>query len=474
MLFNSSEFAFFFPIVTTIYFLLPYRGQWLFLLFASCVFYMAFIPKYILILFALILIDYAAGLAIASTQTPRRKRAILLISLCSNVGLLAAFKYFNFFAVNLTEFSKLIGWNYSLQTLSWILPIGLSFHTFQSMAYTIEVYYGRREPERHLGIYALYVLFYPQMVAGPIERPQNLLPQLHEPHRFDYDRAVSGVKLMMSGMLKKVVVADHLAALVNPVYNHPQLYSGWSALVATWFFAFQIYCDFSGYSDIARGAARVMGFDLMVNFNYPYIARSVSEFWRRWHISLSTWFRDYLYLPLGGNRVAMWRRSINVMIVFLVSGFWHGANWTFLVWGGLHGLYVLTERFFGIGADSARAGVWKRRLDVFITFQLVCLAWIFFRIDNVHDGMFMVRQIATSLLHPATLLTSDLDPRSVVAGVTLVGALLLFEAISRRKPLWEWTALQPVWVRWPLYYACVLLLMRAARVTPQTFIYFQF
>ena len=280
-----------------------YRIYWL--LLASCYFYMAFIPYYIIILFVVILIDYSAGIKIEKC-IGRARRSWLIASLMANIGLLAMFKYYNFFNSNIEQIATLLNWNYGIPYLRLILPIGLSFHTFQSMSYTIEVYKGNYKAEKNLAIYALYVLFYPQLVAGPIERPQNLLPQFRENHRFDYQNVRTGLMMMLWGLFKKIVIADRLSIYVNQVYSNPDKYHGWAVLVAIFFFAFQIYCDFSGYSDIAIGAARVMGIRLMTNFDYPYSAKSISEFWHRWHISLSTWFRDYFYISLGGNRVGKW------------------------------------------------------------------------------------------------------------------------------------------------------------------------
>lgn len=286
MLFNSFQFLLFFPIVTLIYFLLPHKYRWFHLLVASCVFYMFFIPAYILILFITIFIDYFAGIWIEKSTNQGKKKTYLILSIISTCLFLFIFKYFNFFTDNFNGIAQLIHWNYSLKTMAIILPIGLSFHTFQSLSYVIEVYNGNQKAEKHFGIYSLYVMFYPQLVAGPIERPQNLLHQFYEKHEFDYVRVSNGLKLMAWGLFKKVVIADRLSVFVNQVYNNPYDYKGLSLVVATIFFTFQIYCDFSGYSDIAIGSAQVMGFKLMDNFNRPYFSKSISEFWKRWHISL--------------------------------------------------------------------------------------------------------------------------------------------------------------------------------------------
>ena len=306
MLFNSFTFLIFFPVVVTIYFVIPHRFRWAWLLAASCYFYMAFIPVYLLILLFTIAIDYAAGILIENAEG-RRRKVWLIMSIIANVGVLAVFKYFNFFSANANAIAEVFHWPYEFPILGIILPIGLSFHTFQAMSYTIEVYRGRQAAERHLGIYALYVMFFPQLVAGPIERPQNLLHQFYEKHIVEYERVTDGLRKMAMGLFMKVVIADRLARYVNVVYNDPTSFQGLSLVVATVFFAFQIYCDFAGYSLVAIGSAEVMGFRLMKNFDRPYLSRSISEFWSRWHISLSSWFRDYVYIPLGGNRAATQR-----------------------------------------------------------------------------------------------------------------------------------------------------------------------
>ena len=393
MLFNSLDFLIFFPVVTITYFLLPQQWRWLQLLIASCIFYMAFIPVYILILFLTIIVDYIAGILIENA-IGRRRKWLLTLSIVTNVGILAIFKYYNFFIGNLNLVF------HDLPLLKIILPIGLSFHTFQAMSYTIEVYRGRQKAERHFGIYALYVMFFPQLVAGPIERPQNVLHQFHEKKTFDLDNLAVGLKYILWGLFKKVVIADRIAVATDYVFNNPQQQSSLTLIIAVLFFSFQIYCDFSGYSDIALGTARILGFRLMKNFDAPYQSRTISEFWSRWHISLSTWFRDYLYISMGGNRVSVPRWFFNLFFVFLVSGFWHGANWTFVIWGALHGFYLI----FGILIDKQKRKLPLVRLpdaikwlykpvQIVFTFMLVSFAWIFFRAANLSDAYFIIKKI---------------------------------------------------------------------------------
>jgi len=399
MLFNSVIFLIFFPIVTFLYFVMPHRYRWLLLLLASCYFYMSFVPVYILILFFTIAVDFIAGRYIEKSSGKRRK-LFLILSILANVGVLFFFKYFNFFNHNMIRAVGLLGWNYPIKDLTFLLPVGLSFHTFQSISYTIEVFRGNQKSERHFGIFALYVMFYPQLVAGPIERPQNLLHQFYEKHQFDFERVGSGLRRMLWGFFKKIVIADRLSFFVSQVFNNVYDYQGISLVIATVFFAFQIYCDFSGYTDIALGAAEVMGFKLMNNFNRPYISRSISEFWKRWHISLSTWFRDYVYIPLGGNRVIWWRVGINILIVFLLSGLWHGANWTYIFWGGLNGLYLISSSLtvairkkitsiIGLDHFPKIQKLWQ----IGITFSLTCFAWIFFRANTFVDAKYIIKNI---------------------------------------------------------------------------------
>lgn len=399
MLFNSFQFLIFFVIMVAAHFALPQRYRWALLLAGSCYFYMAFIPVYLLILGLSIVIDYVAGIWIEDAP-PVRRKTLLVVSLFANIGLLAIFKYFNFINENLAALARVLHWNYGIEALSIILPIGLSFHTFQAMSYTIEVYRGHQKAERHFGIYALYVMFFPQLVAGPIERPQNMLHQFHEPKQLDGNRWRSGLKIMLWGLFKKVAVADLVAPVVNNVYATPSQYSGPLLIVATVFFAVQIYCDFSGYSDIAIGAARLLGYDLMTNFRQPYFSRSLGEFWRRWHISLSSWFRDYVYIPLGGNRASTARRYLNLLIVFAVSGLWHGAAWTFVVWGTLHGCYLVFSQMLApmrrrmahtLGlARFPRLMAMGQTLWVAV---LVLIGWVFFRAQSCQDAVHVLTHL---------------------------------------------------------------------------------
>ncbi|HEX6162028.1 MAG TPA: MBOAT family O-acyltransferase [Vicinamibacterales bacterium] len=508
MLFNSALFLLlFFPLVTLLYYLVPQPARWRVLLVASCYFYAVGIPAYLLVLAAIIAIDFTAGILIERATGPRRK-TILAISLASNLLLLGVFKYADFLSGNVTALASLIGWNYSLATLGWLLPIGLSFHTFQSMAYTIEVYKGAQPAERHLGYFALYVLFYPQLVAGPIERPQHLLPQLRRPALLSARALrgglaglgesciVAGLQLMLLGLFKKLVIADRLALAVDPIYGDPHLYSASALLFATVFFAIQIYCDFSGYTHIARGAAMTMGVELTHNFMAPYGAKSVADFWRRWHVSLSSWFRDYVYIPLGGNRVSTARWVRNVLITFFLSGLWHGASWTFVAWGVLHGCFLIASRATsGLRASvvtALRLQTMPRLhgiLQASTVFALATFAWIFFRAESLGDAWFIVSSIPAAAGQLIDVMLSG-APEGVMVRLGLAGlpiakhewalmflltlAVLAFDQRRWRDPLVFELPAAPAWPRVFAAYALIAGVLFFGVYRTATFIYFQF
>jgi alginate O-acetyltransferase complex protein AlgI len=483
MLFNSFEFLIFFPIVTFLYFLLPHKFRWAMLLVASCVFYMAFIPIYILVLAITIVIDYFMGIWIEDSETKNKKK-FLIISILATCLVLFIFKYFNFFNSNFAYIASLLHLNYPIEIINIILPIGLSFHTFQSLSYVIEVYRGNQKAERHFGIYALYVMFFPQLVAGPIERPQNLLHQFREEHLFKYKRVTDGLKLMAWGMFKKIVIADRLAILVNQVYDNPEKYDGVALIIATVFFAFQIYCDFSGYSDIAIGAAQVMGFKLMDNFKRPYFSKSISEFWKRWHISLSSWFRDYFYISIGGNRVPKWRWNFNLFATFLVSGLWHGANWTYVIWGALNGFYLIfsiwtrgpREKIANFTKLSQHTEI-RKYLQVFTTFFLICFAWIFFRAETLSDAWYIVTHSFRINLYSFNI--ENIENLGLSRSNFLVAILSLIfmefvHLVQRHGSIRHMLSTKPTWMRWGLYYAIVLGMIFFGMFGENEFIYFQF
>lgn len=481
MLFNSLHFLVFFPVAVCVYFALPYRWRWIWLLACSYYFYMAWKPAYVLVIWLLTAIDYVAGLAIGGAKSAGTRRLFLGLSLASNLTLLFTFKYFNFFNETVESLIGWAGYVYEPVLLDVVLPLGVSFHTFQALSYTIDVYRGRQEPERNLGQFALFIAFFPQLVAGPIERAWHLLPQLAVRHEIDYERVTSGLKLMAWGFFKKVVIADRLAVYVNEVYDSPTRHTGLQILVATYLFAYQIYCDFSGYSDIAIGAARVMGFELTVNFRRPYLARSIRDFWHRWHISLSTWFRDYVYLPLGGSRAGAARLTLNLAIVFLVSGLWHGANWTFVVWGALHGIYMIAGLWTAPVRARIAAATRFESLPIvasvvrtMITFHLVLAAWIFFRAATVGDAVTMLGRIATSFDPTSGIALRGFDAVELWISLVSIVALEVVHVFQERGSVGRAIAARPAWVRWTIYFAVVLVILLFGRFDERQFIYFQF
>lgn len=490
MLFNSISFLIFFPTVVVLYFLMPQKYRWVFLLAASYYFYMCWKAEYIVLIIVSTVIDYYAGIKMEQAKEKIKKRRFLFLSLMSNLGLLFTFKYFNFFTNSFESVLNNFNIFYDSPMFKMLLPVGISFYTFQTLSYSIDVYRGERKAERHLGYFALYVSFFPQLVAGPIERSTRLLPQFFEKHEFDSTRVSDGLKLMLWGFFKKVVIADRLSILVNQVYNNVEAHEGVSLLLATYFFAFQIYCDFSGYSDIAIGAAQVMGFSLMDNFNRPYYAKSISEFWKRWHISLSTWFRDYLYIPLGGNRVRKWRWYINLFVTFLVSGLWHGANWTFVIWGAIHGFYLvfaiwtnkITNRIYSV-LKLYQGSKARKIVDVLITFHLVLFAWVFFRANSFNDAIYILGNIFPLNIEEFFKLLSSTGATQAALGLTKRGIILAFLSIGfmeiihffqRHRKMRSFLSEKPLIVRWFVYYILIIAIISFGEFRMQEFIYFQF
>ena len=466
MLFDNLQFFFFFIVVSVLYYQLRHQARVWMLLLASCYFYMVFKPIYILILLVTILVDYYAGILIAQAEGNKR-RNLLIISLITNIGFLAYFKYFNFFHENLTSLLHLFDLTNPIPRFDSELPIGLSFHTFQAMSYTIEVYRRNEKPERNFSIYALYVLFYPQLVAGPIERPQNLLWQFRTQFAYDFENIKQGLIRIAWGLFKKVVIADRLALLVDQAYANPAEQNGSTLFIATLFYTFQIYCDFSGYSDIAIGTARVMGFKLMENFDVPYISKSIAEFWRRWHISLSGWFRDYLYIPLGGNRVGELRLYFNYFLVFMISGLWHGAAWTFIIWGSLHGIYQiaakLRDKYIHFRLPNHPISSFFHWLT---TFLLVMLTWVFFRAKGLSEAKTVLKKI--SMLHPFEPITMPFSVQEFIFCFLLIGFLM-----------WKDVFVKEIKTRSTWQFGFVLVSLLTASYffgvfTSNQFIYFQF
>jgi len=394
MLFNSFTYLLFFPVVCIIYYLLPQKSRWYFLLGSSYFFYMNWEPMYALLIMLSTVITFSGAKYIHKNEDSKTRKRLLLISIVLNFGILFLFKYYNFLTQSIFEGLSLMNVRIVFPEFKLLLPVGISFYTFQAVGYSIDVYYRKLKPEANFGKYALFVSFFPQLVAGPIERATNLLPQFSKKYAFDYKKALEGTKLIIWGYFMKVVVADRLSIYVDSVYNNSEMHSSISIVFATVFFAFQIYCDFGGYSNIAIGCAKILGFDLMTNFKRPYFASNCSEFWHRWHISLSTWFKDYVYIPLGGNRVSKTRKYLNLMITFIVSGLWHGANWTFVIWGALNGLFQIIVNFFKLNKRRDTSKV-IHLINILITFILIDFTWVFFRANNITHAMSIIESVFT-------------------------------------------------------------------------------
>lgn len=488
MSFNSLSFLIFFPTVAALYFLCPHRYRWVLLLAAGGFFYLYAKPEYLVLLLIPTLASYLTGLGMSRTEDPGRRKAYLILGLISSLGLLVGFKYLHFMNQSLKGLLEQFHLSSPVSFSPLLLPLGISFYTFRAVSYSIDVFRRKLKAERHFGIFALYVTFFPELLAGPIERASNLIPQFCEKYKFDGQRVLDGLKLMVWGLFKKVVIADKLAILVDRVYGDPTGYAGLPLIVATLFFAIQIYCDFSGYSDMAIGAGQVMGFRLMDNFQRPYFSKSISEFWQRWHISLSTWFRDYVYIPLGGNRVTKWRWYYNLLITFLASGLWHGANWTFVIWGAAHGFYFLLaiwtkglrekmRKVTGLG----RFPVFHQCLQVAITFAGVSFAWIFFRAKNFSDAAYIVTHLFSGMGDPAQLRLSmkglfdlGLDRYEFYVALCSIGWMAFVEGMEKKGDLRHLLSKRPLPVRWAVYYVLLFAILFFGEYQEHAFIYFQF
>jgi len=486
MSFVELRFLIFFPTVVALFLVLPYRFRWMLLLVASYIFYMAFKPSYGLLLAAITLVDFCAGIAMGRDTRAGYRKLYLVLSLAANLGILFFFKYFNFFFSSVGDVLRFIGHPAPFPVLSIVIPIGISFHVFQSLSYTIEVYRKKYEPVTHLGKFALYVSFFPQLAAGPIERPQGLLTQIMEGRPFNLEQAQNGLRLMMWGYFKKLMIADTLAPFINNVYGNPGAYPGPTYILATMMFAYQIYCDFSGYTDIARGAARVFGYELTLNFNRPFHATSMADFWRRWHISLSSWLRDYLYTPLvfSGKRITQTRVYWSLFITFVLIGLWHGANWTYVLFGAIHGIYLVGELML---AGPARkfpfvVPLFIKRMTVFL---LVCFSYIFFRAPTVGEAFSIIRGLGTgwqsfvSQLSTDTgrlhVLAMDIGWKGLVIGLSSVCVLEVVEVLHERIPFSKRFAYTPAVLRAILYAGIIsVILLFGALGSTQQFIYFQF
>ena len=474
MLFNSWEFIILFTVTCVLYFNIPHRYRALLLLISSYVFYSFWRWDFALLMLGVSLMNYYGGLKIHQTDGQRQQKVWLWGTVILSLIPLLYLKYGNFFIANLNE---LVSETHKFSTLDVILPVGISFFTFQALSYSLDIYFKKTTVERNIVNFCVFVAFFPQLVAGPIERSSNLLKQFRVPHYFDRDAFMAGAKLFIWGLFKKVVIADRLAFYVDRVYEHPELYGAPTLIVATLFFAVQIYCDFSGYSDMAIGTARILGFKLMQNFNLPYFAKSISDFWRRWHISLSTWFSDYLYKPLGGSRVSYYRWLVNIFIVFLVSGFWHGANWTFIIWGFLHAAFYVLENWGDKVLEMLKLSKLKTSkayhgFKVLSVFLLVCYAWIYFRASSSSDAFLISSRLVTDWHQSLYLGASTVSFVLCIVLIVVLGVVQVFQYKGYASLYFSESKVHPyaqlVW------YVLLLLGISLLGISSNSFIYFQF
>lgn len=479
MLFNSINFAIFLPIVFVLYWFITNKNlklQNILLLVSSYFFYACWDWRFLFLLLFSTFLDYYTGIKMSDAQHQNSKKFWFWLSISVNLGFLGIFKYYNFFAASFAEAISHLGLTVNPWTLKIILPVGISFYTFHGLSYVIDIYKDRIKPERNIVDYSLFVSFFPLLVAGPIERATHLLPQLKVKRNFDYTKAIDGLRQILWGLFKKVVIADQCAKYANTIFNNSDDYSGSTLVLGAIFFTFQIYGDFSGYSDIALGTARLFGIELLRNFAFPYFSRDIAEFWRRWHISLSTWFRDYLYIPLGGSKGGMWMKIRNTFIIFLVSGFWHGANWTFIIWGLLNALYIMPSIVFStnrnnldIVAQGRYFPTLKEFFAIITTFSLTVFAWIFFRAESLGHALDYVGRIFSRSLFSAP------EVKIKIGFVLLIAAFFIIEWLGREEQF----AIAKTGIRWPkalrwtFYYALILAIFYFAG-GEQQFIYFQF
>ena len=483
MLFNSIDFAVFLPIVFLLYWLVfpnNLKKQNFLIVIMSYVFYGWWDWRFLALIIISTLIDYFIGLKLEEDVEPKTRKLLLWLSVTVNLGILGFFKYFNFFIENFTAAFTFFGANIQPNTLNLILPVGISFYTFQTLSYTIDVYKRKLNPTRDFIAFSAFVSFFPQLVAGPIERATNLLPQFYKKRTFIYANAVDGMRQILWGLIKKVVIADNCAVYANLFFNNSADYSGSTLLLGALFFTFQIYGDFSGYSDIAIGTSRLFGFDLMKNFSFPYFSRDIAEFWRRWHISLSTWFRDYVYIPLGGSKGGTWMKIRNTFIIFGISGFWHGANWTYIVWGFLNAIYflpLLLSNKNRVHLDVVAQGSYlpsvKDLLKILLTFTLTVFAWIFFRAENVTVAIEIIREIFSK----SFLSIPEFEgKRLALITCFLIILFMIAEWFGRDKAYASahWGLTWKRQYRWSMYGLMLFLIIQFMETNKSPFIYFQF
>lgn len=484
MLFNSNAFYVFLPVVFTIYWMIPAKYRWGVLFISSYYFYMSWNVKYVVLILTTTLVSFGTALLIERTESRRKKKLCMAAALLICFGILFFFKYFNFLSKSVTDLLQKIAIPVHETTLNLMLPVGISFYTFQTLSYVIDVYKGETKACHHLGKYATFIAFFPQLVAGPIERTRNLLPQIESEHTFHTKKGIHGAKMIAWGFFKKIAIADTVAIYVDTVYNAAESFTGFPLLFATVLFTFQIYCDFSGYSDIAVGTAELLDINLMTNFKSPYFSASIREFWSRWHISLSTWFRDYVYIPLGGNRRGAWRTRWNLLVTFLVSGLWHGANWTYVLWGGIHGLGQILEREWNrVFPPKKEKKSWLR---IGLTFLFVCLTWIFFRANTIADAGYVLTHLLDGVTNPITYLSDGYHAfqmagmvqssglKNLIVVLLCILVLLIHDYFDQTKSVWERIGALKKPFRYGIYFLLLFVILYSRQLGEYEFVYFQF
>ena len=500
MVFNSFEFFVFFPVVAVVYYTLPSAWRRWFLLAASYYFYMCFKPEYVIILLVSTLIDYFLGIRMGESKSPTGRKRLLILGLVHNLGLLAALKYLDFFNESLAALLNSVNILYNVKGLEFLAPVGISYYTFKKVSYLLDVYRENQAPEKNIGNFALYVAFFPAIVSGPIDRAGKLIPQFLEKHGFDYRRVTDGLKLMAWGFFKKLVIADRLAGFVNKVYDKPTGYEGLSLIMATVYFSLQIYCDFSGYTDIARGAAKVLGFEMMENFNRPYFSKSIVEFWKRWHISLSTWLMDYLFLPVAYSvsrkikqptlllwKAESWAYITGIIVTMVLCGLWHGVGWTFILWGTLHGVFLAisfatkkTRKTIAKKLHIKKRSLLRQAFQVVFTFAIVSFAWIFFRANSLADAWYIITHLFSgwskvfSLSGLFEAFHFGLLKKELAVAFISTGMLVLVDMLRKDLTFEQFLAERRVIVRWSIYVLLLVWILTFSDAGSEAFIYFRF
>ena len=481
MLFSTAAFAVFMTVTFLAYWLLPHKYRWIFILMANAWFYISYDVRYLAVILVTMLASYICAILIEKQDVAKKKKIIMTTGVVVTLSLLLVFKYLNFALYTVAKVLNRLSIPMQETTLRLIMPVGISFYTFMAVGYIIDVYKGKTQAVRHFGKYAIFVSFFPNISSGPIERAGHFIPQIDKEKTFDYDSVVYGARLLLLGLIKKIVIADMMTKYVDEVFNKVPQHHGICFAWATLLYTFQIYCDFSGYSDMAIGVARMLGFDLLTNFRQPYLSSSIKEFWGRWHISLSTWFRDYVYIPLGGNRCSKTRRDLNLLITFLCSGLWHGASWTFVLWGGIHGICQIIENRIkeATGLTREKEKTLTKPVKILLTLLTFCIvsyAWMFFRANSISEAFYIVRSMFTDLSISGAMEQMTMSGRSVVKTTIAIILLIIFDLFNERKDMLMQLSRLKAPLRWVIYIvsAIVVIALKVNNQFAQEFIYFKF